>query len=163
MLDALGVRYGKTYRNGSAEMDRYVKAEHVRSTLGFDARRTLDFIAVDLWGATYGKPEDRGPYIHGHEIKVSRSDWLVELRDPGKAAAFSRYTHYFWLVVSDRNIVRPGELPAGWGLMVRYGASTRVLTAAVKTVPEVMPLTMHGALLRAAVKTGRRTTAADSA
>ena len=156
MLDALNVRYGKVYRNGTAEMLRFTRAEHVRSRLGFDAPRTADFIAVDLWGASYGPPEKRGPFIHGHEVKVSRSDWLHELKDPEKAEEFKPYVHHWWLVVSDKNIVKPGELPDGWGLMVKYGRTVRVITAAPLLRPVPMPLTMHGSLLRATWKTATR-------
>lgn len=49
MLDRLNVRYGAYNGNGF----RYARAEHVRVTAGFDARRTCDYMALDLWpGAT---------------------------------------------------------------------------------------------------------------
>lgn len=153
MLDRLNIRYGKTYRNGNTEMQRYTRAEHVRSSLGFNARRTADYIAMDLWGATYGSAETRGPFLHGHEVKVSRSDFLTELKDPEKAEEFKRYMHYWWLCVSDKNIVREGELPAGWGLLIAHGATLRIAVPAPKLTPEPMPMTAYGALLRATQKT----------
>ena len=87
---------------------RYAVAEHVRSSASFDAKRVCDFMAQDLW--TTG-----GLHLHGHEVKVSRSDWLRELADPSKAEAFRRYCDRWWLVVSDRAIVKPGELPGRLG------------------------------------------------
>ena len=112
MLDRLNVRYGMYNANGI----RYTRAEHVKISAGHDARRVCDYMAYDLWqGQGRGWDSPGGPKLHGHEVKVSRSDWLAELRDPTKAEAFSRYCDYWWLVVSDKAIVKPGELPEGWG------------------------------------------------
>lgn len=59
------------------------------------------------------------PAVHGFEIKISRSDWLRELKTGGEKSVFWRaYCNYFWLVVPDASIVKPGELPEGWGLLV---------------------------------------------
>jgi hypothetical protein len=120
LLDALHLRYGLTLGNGR----RYVTAEHVRSHAGFDARRTADFVAVDTWqSGQFG--------IHGHEVKVTRADWLRELKDPDKAAEFTLYMHYWWLVVPGADIVRAGELPGRWGLLALRGG----LLCAVKKAP----------------------------
>lgn len=154
MLNLLNARYSKSYRNGQSLMHRYTRAEHVRSQLGFDAPRTADYMAVDLWG-TIGPVEKRGPFVHCHEVKVSRSDWLTELKDPDKAGAFKPFVHYFWLVAADKDIVR-GDLPDDWGLMVKQGNGLRVIVPAPKLNPQPMPLTMHGSLLRATAKTAER-------
>src|ERR1039457_1110041 len=106
VTDALHVRYSQVHGNGR----RYAVAAGVRSHAGFDARRPADFLAMDLWPS-------RGLALHGHEIKVSRSDWLRELKEPEKAAEFIPYMNHWWLVASDPRIVREGELPEGWGLM----------------------------------------------
>lgn len=153
MLDLLNARYGKVYRNGSSEMLRYIGAEHVRSHAGFDTRRTADYIAMDVWpGVPYGSKIA----LHGHEVKVSRSDWLTELKTPEKAEEFKRYMDYWWLVVSDPAIVKPGELPEGWGLMVKSGNVIRVKTAAPKLDPLPMPKPLMACLLRAVSKTAKR-------
>ena len=90
------------------------RRRQVRSHAGFDARRTADFVAMDLWPSTRLT-------LHGHEIKVSRSDWLRELKDPSKAAEFIPYMNYWWGSSSDPRIVRDGELPDDWGLMAMRG------------------------------------------
>ena len=64
MLDALHARYAKASQGIGI---RYAVAEHVQSGAGFDARRVCDFMAQDLW--TTGDLA-----LHGHEVKVSRSD-----------------------------------------------------------------------------------------
>lgn len=113
VLDLLHRRYSQISQGDSI---RYACAEHVAAHTGWknpqgewaDPRRA-DFLAQDCWNA-------QGLLLHGHEVKVSRSDWLCELRDPSKAEAVKRYCDRWWLVVSDKAIVRD-DLPDGWGLM----------------------------------------------
>lgn len=153
MLDRLNMRYGAFNGNGI----RYARAEHVKVSAGFDSRRICDYMALDLWPGGFG--EDAGPKLHGHEVKVSRADWLVELKDPSKAAAFSRYCDYWWLVVSDRSIVKPGELPDGWGLMVASGISLRAATnATLNADVEPLPRNVQATFARSVTKTAIRLT-----
>jgi len=78
---------------------------------GYGAGRRCDAVYV-------GFTTTSGRQLIGHEIKVSRSDWVAELgRKNGKADAWADQCHQWWLVVSDPGIVRDGELPDGWGLM----------------------------------------------
>ena len=146
VLDLLHARYDVASQGDSI---RYAVAEHVRSSASFDARRVCDFMAQDLWRT--GRLE-----LHGHEVKVSRSDWLRELADPSKADAFKRYCDRWWLVVSDQAIVKPGELPDGWGLMVAANGVVRVKRTAPTLTPEPHPPTFRAALLRATAKTNAR-------
>jgi hypothetical protein len=149
MIDALERRYSATAGNGR----RYATAYGVRSHAGFDARRTADFVAMDLWPS-------KGLLLHGHEVKVSRSDWLRELKEPEKAAEFIPYMNCWWLAVSDPRIVRPGELPDDWGLLVMRGGMLVVRKPAPKR--EAKPLTRSrlAGLMRAVAQTaeyrGRR-------
>lgn len=138
MTEALHVRYGQVHGNGG----RYAVAAGVRSHAGFDARRTADFVAMDLWPS-------KGLALHGHEIKVSRPDWLRELKEPEKSAEFIPYMNYWWAVVSGPRIVRDGELPEGWGLMVMRGQLLVVARQAPRR--DALPLTPTrlAALLRA--------------
>jgi hypothetical protein len=147
MLDLLLDRY-MTRRPGTYA-DRWVRAEHVRSKLeGYQTKRIADFIAADKYLSTVA--------LHGHEVKVSRSDWLTELRDPDKAEAFKRYMHHWWLVVPSRDIVKPGELPEGWGLMVKSGDRLRAAVPAPRLDPEPLPLELSICLMSAAQKTAHR-------
>lgn len=141
VLCLLRQRYSIAYGNGV----RYVYADHVRSHAGFDARRTADFIAMDLWPS-------KGLRLHGHEVKVSRADWLTELKHPEKAAEFTPYMDCWWLVVSDAGIVRRGELPEGWGLMSpgRHGLVVKRPARQREALP--MPKTMLAAFVRAVAK-----------
>lgn len=150
MLDRLNVRYARHNENGI----RYTRAEHVKVTAGWHSRRVCDYMALDLYA---GFGVDRGPYLHGHEVKVSRSDWLSELKDPEKAESFARYCDFWWLVVADKAMVKPGELPDGWGLLAPHGRSLRVITAAVRrTAVEPMPRDLQATFSRAVTKTAVR-------
>ncbi len=149
MLDLLNVKYRAATANGI----RYTRAEHVKISTGFDASRICDFMAMDLWNG-YG--DGRGPKLHGHEVKVSRSDWLREVKEPEKAEAFKRYCDYWWLVVSDPGIVQFGELPYDWGLMVARGRGLAVVKEAPRLAPEPMPRPLQATLMRAVTKTTLR-------
>lgn len=152
MLDAIRARYSAVHPGNGP---RYVVAEHVRNQCGFGGYwgtgplRTADAMVVDLWPSTDNA-------IHGFEVKVSRSDWLTELKDPEKAEAFRPYVHHWWLVVPDATIVRD-DLPTGWGLLA-LGADgkLRQRVRAPLLKPEPMTPGMTAALLRAAVKTAKR-------
>jgi len=78
-----------------------------------------------------------GRILVGHELKVSRNDWLAELNKPGKSDPWADQCHEWWLVVADPAIVHDGELPAHWGLMTPGPSKTRmkIHTRAVRKNP----------------------------
>lgn len=73
-----------------------------------------------------GFTSTRGRILVGHELKISRSDWLAELNKAGKADPWADQCHQWWLVVSSPAIVRTGELPPGWGLMTPGPSRTQM-------------------------------------
>lgn len=75
-----------------------------------------------------------GRTLVGHEIKVSRSDWLHELDQPGKADLWADQCHAWYAVAPSTDIIRPEELPAGWGLMVINPRSKTRLDVKVKAL-----------------------------
>jgi hypothetical protein len=145
ILDALHARFGLVSHNGGARKRRYVCADHVRAQSGFDCR-TLDFVAVDTWAS--GKLA-----AHGVEVKVSRPDWLRELKDPDKAGAFLAWMTHFWLAVPDASIVRDGELPDGWGLLVLRKSRLVAQVTAPRRAAEPIPPETVASLLTAVSKT----------
>ena len=148
MLDLIHKRFSATNPGNGP---RYVVAEHVRNQCGFggyngDGRlRTVDALVVDLWPSS-------GNEIHGIEVKVSRSDWLTELKDPDKAEAFRPYCDRWWLAVPDASIVRD-DLPPEWGLLVVSGGTLRARRRAPKFARHSMPFGMTAAWIRAVAKT----------
>lgn len=178
MLDRLNLRYGRVYKNGSYRGREFARAEHVPIGVGFERSRIADFMAVRMFSshgyehlpypvqralAEQGilSRRDRTPTLIGHEVKVSRSDWLHELKQPEKAEAWKRFCHEWYLVVSDATIVRDGELPDGWGLMVSHGRSLRLVTRAARLRPEPMGMNQVAALTRAVMQTEARAAVAQ--
>lgn len=138
---------------------RWVIAEHVPQRPGHaDGQRIADFIAIDCYSApgTYYWQKDARHLVHGFEIKVSRSDWLAELRDPSKAAAFIPYCHHWWLVAASRDVYQPDEIPEGWGVLVPTAASLRIKIRAPSREAEAMPPAMVASFARAVAKTAVR-------
>lgn len=91
------------------------------------SKRYLDTVAVGMYRSTdYA--------IVGHEIKVSRADWLSEIRTPEKAGAFDHLVTEFY-AVAPAGVVKVEELPNGWGLLVYYPTlMRRVRVARTRTV-----------------------------
>lgn len=80
----------------------------------------------------------RGTII-GHEIKVSRSDVITELRDPMKADSWLRFCSRWWLVVSDPAFITGLDIPAEWGVLAPPSrANTRFMTV-IQHAPTLTP------------------------
>lgn len=88
----------------------------------------------------------RGQII-GHEIKVTRSDLITELRDPTKADSWLQYCHRWWLVVADPRMLEGLDVPPEWGVLAPpSNARTRFMTV-IQKAPVLTPA--PGPLLRA--------------
>lgn len=114
----------------------------VRNGTGYERSTTryADGLAMSLWPS-------RGMEIHGFEIKVSRSDWISELRNPEKAEYFVKLCDRWW-IVAPKGVVLPGELPATWGHMVPRGRRLHVETEAPKLETAPLDRVQLAAILR---------------
>lgn len=119
----------------------YAFMEQVRNGVGFSANRTADAIAMGVWPS-------RGLHLVGFEVKVSRNDWLREKKKPEKGEDVIRYMDRWFLAVSDEAIVKSGELPATWGLIVVRGAGLHVAREAPMLKPKAIDRSLLAALLR---------------
>ena len=117
--DLTGMLRRKLTRGGNGGSGEYAFLAQVRNAAGFNANRTFDGVGVSLWPS-------RGFVIHVYEIKVSRSDWLAELRNPAKAEDAARFGDKFSMVVP-AGIIRKGELPPTWGQLTVRG-DTLIIT-----------------------------------
>lgn len=148
------------------EFPRWIYAEQVENQWEVPVRR-IDAIALDRREVPLReRPQDSQGNrvlpptpIHGFEVKVSRSDWLSELRTDGqKSALWRSYCTHWWIVVPDAGIITPRELPAGWGLLVGAKA-LRAHTQAVRSEPQKpLPYRLHNLIAAAALKTQARYT-----
>lgn len=110
------------------------------------ASRYADAMAFNLWNS-------RGHALLGFEIKVSRSDWLRELKDPAKSAPIQRFCDR-WFVVTEPGIVKLDELPLTWGLMERKSRGLSVVKDAPKLKPEKLSRDFVAAFCRRVAEGG---------
>lgn len=147
------------FRTGYGNGPKYVVLPHVRNAAGFDASRTADVIVMGLW------PSEGLP-IHGIEVKVLRSDWLREMKNPQKAAGWHPIVDYWWVAASSPAIVAAAELPTTTGLMVLHGNTMRIAVSPkrlreehsgerIPVLPPGLGRSALASLLRAAVYAGR--------
>lgn len=123
--------------------DDFAICFEVRNSAGFSANRACDAMGIGLWPS-------RGCHLHGFEIKVSRADWLRELKEPAKAEAFATYCDFWYVAAGARDIVRPDELPEGWGLLVPRGERLEEIVKATKREALPMPRGMLAAFVKRA-------------
>jgi hypothetical protein len=126
------------------QLDLYPRADfalltEVRNGTGmsFDVVRYADALAIHLT-----QPRD-GWWIEGFELKLSRADFLRELRRPEKSGPLKLFCRAWWLVVVGpwKNILLSlDELPAGWGLIeIGTGGARIVRPAAVREAEQPLP------------------------
>lgn len=113
----------------------------VRSATGWHRERTADAIAMSVWPS-------RGLHLYGFEVKVSRSDWLKELRSPEKADEICSFCDFWYVVVGDTHIVQAGDLPPTWGLIVPEGKKLIIAKEAPKLEPKPIDAPLLASILR---------------
>lgn len=93
--------------NGSA----FVRVRELRPSVGYQhADRRIDLWVLEC-------APSKGMPAHAVEVKVSRADWLRELRQPLKRRGAMAISNYFW-IAAPPEVVDPSELPPGAGLLV---------------------------------------------
>lgn len=124
----------------------YVVMFEVNEGTGTHLGRRADAIIASLWPS-------RGLELIGVEIKVSRSDWLAELKNPAKADHFAQHCDR-WVVCAPSGVVKKPELPTGWGLWERRDNGTLRRSVQPGKNPQVQPMgrPFLMALLRARAK-----------
>lgn len=135
LLEKLSVKYAAP---------EWAVIPQVRDATGFAGCRTADAIAMSLWPS-------RGLYLHGFEIKVSRSDWMRELKNPAKADTIAEFCEFWWIVAL-KDVVKDGELPPPWGLLIPSGSGLTIAKAAVLTPAKNPDKPFLAAILRRATQ-----------
>ena len=121
----------------------YAFLTQVGNSTGWECNRWADVIVMSLWPS-------RGLEIIGFEIKVSRQDWVKELKHPDKADTIANYCDSWYLVLGDEEILQFGELPMGWGLMVPQTKKTlKVATESKRSIkPKLIDKNFLASILR---------------
>lgn len=131
----------------AALADKYKAPEYallteVRNRTGYGGQvRSADAMAMSLYPS-------RGLELHGFEVKASRADWTKELSQPDKAEAICQFCDRWWIVVGDAAIIKPGELPPTWGLLVPRGDKLVVQVEAPKLVAQPFTRAFLAGLMR---------------
>lgn len=132
----------------AALVDRFPTSSHalmfeVGNGTGHKTSRHADAVVMGLWPS-------RGLEVEGVEIKVSRQDWLNELKQPEKAEAVAQYCDRWW-IAAPAGMVKPDELPASWGLLeLPEGKALRIKVQAPKLTPKDLDRSFVAAMLRRA-------------
>lgn len=103
---------------------------------------TADAVVIGNWPS-------KGYEVQGFEIKISRSDWLNEVKAPTKCEPTKKYCDRWWLLIASETFVKPGELPEDWGMMVPHGTGLRVVKDAPKLSPQPLTPQFMTGLMRA--------------
>lgn len=103
-----------------------------------------DAVAYALYPST-GHP------IEGFEIKISRSDWLSELKKPGKAFPVMQYCDRWWLVAT-KDVAKLEEIPKAWGFYEVVNNKFYKRKHAPDLTPNELSLSFVAAMLRRATE-----------
>ena len=117
-----------------------------RGGTGYSREQRADAIAMHLWPST-------GLELVGFELKVSRSDWLHELKNPYKATSIKQFCDRWYLVVPNLKIVKyADELPSDWGLKFVENGEIKTMIEATKLEPKPIDRIFFASLMRRATK-----------
>lgn len=115
----------------------------VADATGARHNRWADAVAINLFPS-------RGLEIHGFEVKVSRSDWLRELKNPEKSVPVQQYCDRWW-IIAPAGIIAAGELPPTWGYFeAQAGGKLRQTVAAPRLSSKPVTREFVAAMLRRA-------------
>ena len=107
------------------DQQQYALFFNVPDVCSIHQKRRIDALAFGLW-------QSNGQNIEGFELKVSRSDWLREVKQVSKADPFIKLCDHFWLVTADATIAKMEEIPACWGWMSATKSGLRIQRPATK-------------------------------
>jgi len=126
--------------NGAANLGKYIVLTQVAASTG-GANNIADLMVIGAWHSS-------GNEVEGFEVKVSRADWLNEVKNPTKCQPSKQYCHRWWLVIADASMVKDGELPDDWGMMTVVGGQLKVIKKAPKLIPVPLAVDFVASLLR---------------
>lgn len=106
----------------------WVVLDEVRDGTGYGSSRSADAMAFGVWPS-------RGLQIVGFEIKINRSDWIREIKDPEKAESIAQFCDQWWLVTCD-GVAKLEEIPAGWGWYTADARGLKMMKPAADLAPK---------------------------
>ena len=119
---------------------KHLVAFEVNEGTGSTAGRRADAVSLELWPSN-------GYELIGYEFKVSRADWLQEMKQPEKSQAISKYCDR-WYLVAPKGVLGIDELPPSWGYIQVSDKSLRTKIDAPKRSAEPASREFMASLLR---------------
>jgi hypothetical protein len=119
-----------------------------RCATGYARESRADAIAMNLWPSAKD-----GLKLYGFELKVSRGDWLREMKQTYKAEPIKQFCDYWYVVCADVTIVKyADEMPKGWDLMFAENGKLITMIEAPKLEPLPLDRAFVAALMRRATR-----------
>lgn len=106
-----------------SDPQQFVVLHEVASGTGF-VRDRIDVLVFNLW-------RSGGLTRSAFEVKVSRGDFLSELKNPEKNIFFRKHCHQFWYVATPE-VIKEEELPSGCGWMKPRGGGLSIVRHAAQ-------------------------------
>ncbi len=99
--------------------NRYIAIDEFRPGTGYgvNSERFFDFYVIDCYGPCNAT---------AFEVKVSRSDFLSELKKPEKRRLALHFSHEYYFV-APQGLIKPEELPTECGLMEARQEDDRIV------------------------------------
>jgi hypothetical protein len=132
------------YKSPPNSFERAVILEEVPNGTGGYQSRWIDVAVFEMWPS-------KGLSRSAFEIKVSRSDFVNELRQPEKHQWCKECFHYFWFV-APKDVIKEEELPTNAGWMYPAGERLCVKRHAVRNDTPRLDNKLLAAFMRAAGK-----------
>jgi hypothetical protein len=132
------------YKSPPNSFERAVILEEVPNGTGGHQSRWIDVAVFETWPS-------KGLSRSAFEIKVSRSDFVNELRQPEKHQWCKECFHYFWFV-APKDVIKEEELPTNAGWMYPAGERLCVKRHAVRNDTPRLDDKLLAAFMRAAGK-----------
>jgi hypothetical protein len=146
LLNRLAARYSSD--------EGWVMAHEVGDACGHRTRRHIDAMAINLW------PSKKAAI--SFEVKVSRADFMNELAQPEKRAAFEEAGNEFWFVCAKGVVKDLSEVPEGLGLLEERGKGLVRKRAATFHRGRELSAELHRAFIKALDRRHNATMAALS-
>lgn len=131
-------KYGGSH--GAENLAKYIALTQVAASTG-GANNIADVMVLGAWHSS-------GNLLEGFEVKVSRSDWLNEVKNPEKSKPTKQYCDKWWLVIANQDMVKEGELPEDWGMMTVVDGQLKVIKQAPRLESVPMSHDFVASLLR---------------
>lgn len=132
------------YKSPETSFNKSVVLEEVANGTGGHQSRWIDVAVFDMWPS-------KGLNRSAFEIKVSRADFINELRQPEKHQWCKECFHYFWFV-APKDVIQEPELPTNAGWMYPAGNRLCIKRHAVRNDNPRLDDKLLAAFMRAAGK-----------